>query len=45
MRNELNKGNRWLAQLGIKQEGDPFVAFEKKPCAETLSRIEKQAQI
>lgn len=36
--------NRLKERLGIKQDENPLVAFEKNPCAKTLSRISKRVQ-
>lgn len=42
--NTNNDRNYLKTQLGITQDEDPFVAFEKNPCARTLAHIGKRMQ-
>ena len=42
---DKSKGvNKLAEKLGIADEEDPFIAFNKNPCASTLSRIGKNLQ-
>ena len=41
---DKSKGvNKLAEKLGIADEEDPFIAFNKNPCASTLSRIGKKS--